>query len=338
LPINTETFDPSQSAHSSTVFYLAYGSNLSAETFLGRRGIRPISQLNVVVPSLKLTFDLPGLPYVEPCFANSAMRDQNSHPNSTKSSTTPAAAANEKTSLLHPTAHHHKDAWPKGLVGVVYELTPSDFAHVIATEGGGASYHDILVICHPLPTSTTIVPTHPTTPPFKAHTLFAPAQPTPSPCDPPPSSGGGYRRPNTSYAQPSPRYLHLITSGALEHNLPPDYRAYLDTIQPYTITSQKQRLGQFIFVTVWSPVLAFLFGVGAMFRDDGTGRSPEWLVAFSGAVFVAVWASYDRFFRERFGEGERTVGGEAEGEGEESGGYGGIGERVVEEKSAADWV
>lgn len=81
-------------------------------------------------------------------------------------------------------------------------------------------------------------------------------------------------------------------------------------------------------------MLAFLFGVGAIFRDDETGRSPEWLVRFSGAVFVAVWASYDRFFKERFGEGERTV---REGKGEDGNGegYGGV---VVEEKNAADRV
>src|SRR2546423_15052437 len=33
-----------------TVLYLAYGSNLSAETFRGKRGIQPISQVNVLVP------------------------------------------------------------------------------------------------------------------------------------------------------------------------------------------------------------------------------------------------------------------------------------------------
>ena len=59
-----------------TIFYLAYGSNLSAETFQGKRGIRPISQLNVLVPELALTFDIPGIPYLEPCFANTKYRSQ----------------------------------------------------------------------------------------------------------------------------------------------------------------------------------------------------------------------------------------------------------------------
>ncbi|KAL8636113.1 MAG: hypothetical protein Q9228_006458, partial [Teloschistes exilis] len=43
-----------------TYLYLAYGSNLAASTFQGARGIRPLAALNVVVPELVLTFDLPG--------------------------------------------------------------------------------------------------------------------------------------------------------------------------------------------------------------------------------------------------------------------------------------
>ncbi|KAJ1327646.1 gliotoxin/aspirochlorine biosynthesis gamma-glutamylcyclotransferase [Microdochium nivale] len=53
-----------------TYLYLAYGSNLAAETFLGRRGIRPISRINVSAPAFDLNFGLGGLPYWEPCFAN----------------------------------------------------------------------------------------------------------------------------------------------------------------------------------------------------------------------------------------------------------------------------
>jgi hypothetical protein len=48
-----------------TILYLAYGSNLSSETFRKTRGIVPISQVNVLVPDLTLTFDLPGVPYLE---------------------------------------------------------------------------------------------------------------------------------------------------------------------------------------------------------------------------------------------------------------------------------
>ncbi|KAF3912219.1 hypothetical protein ABW21_db0209771 [Orbilia brochopaga] len=95
------------------VKYLAYGSNLSAETFLGRRGIKPLSQVNVRVPSLTLSFDLAAVPYKEPRMANVAPR---------------------------------KDG-DQELVGVVYEVTPKDYSTILMTEGG---YNVIDVACIPL--------------------------------------------------------------------------------------------------------------------------------------------------------------------------------------------
>ena len=61
-PLDTEKLVSQQSTatqeKAKTVLYLAYGSNLCNETFRGVRGIRPLSQVNVMVPSLRLTFDL----------------------------------------------------------------------------------------------------------------------------------------------------------------------------------------------------------------------------------------------------------------------------------------
>ncbi|KAI4196440.1 MAG: hypothetical protein LQ348_002319, partial [Seirophora lacunosa] len=122
-----------------TYLYLAYGSNLAASTFRGVRKIQPLAALNVVVPELVMTFDLAGFPYTEPCFANTAYRS--SPPSSPPDNDPPAPSESEKTPLLPAYKNPH---WPKGLVGVVYEVTASDFAHIIATEGGGAAYKDVL--------------------------------------------------------------------------------------------------------------------------------------------------------------------------------------------------
>ncbi|TKA25842.1 hypothetical protein B0A50_05597 [Salinomyces thailandicus] len=296
-----ETVDSKQD----TVLYLAYGSNLSNETFRGNRGIKPLSQVNVQVPSLRLTFDLPGVPYSEPCFANSGSRDPHNDPPKQQQDVT----ASEKTPLLghaeQNNGGYNKDNWHKGLIGVVYEVTPKDYAHIIATEGGGSSYHDILVDCHAFASDdpSEPVPQNPTTPPFKAHTLFAPASP---PGVDPPKDGGRFQRPDTSYAQPSARYLKLITDGADECELPNEYRDYLHSIHPYTLTSSKQRLGQFIFLTLWLPIVSFIFLMSPMFLDD-EGRQPQWLREFSGAIFKAVWASYDNFFKPMFADGERSI-------------------------------
>jgi hypothetical protein len=278
--------DRRQQSHAETYLYLAYGSNLCNETFRGKRGIKPLSQINVQVPELRLTFDLPGIAYSEPCFANTDRRDP-------------------ETDVPPTPNDYHKDRWHKGLIGVVYEVTAQDYAHIIATEGGGFSYQDILVDCHPFESSdpSDPVPLRPTTKPFKAHTLFAPAVP---PGAQPPKEGGRLQRPDTSYAQASARYLKLITDGAAECRLPYEYQDYLNALQPYTITSNKQQLGQFIFLSFWLPFIIFIFSLQAKFSDKH-GRSPPWLRILSQSIFRACWTTYDAFFKPTFGDGERTT-------------------------------
>ncbi|KAL9595220.1 MAG: hypothetical protein Q9219_006586 [cf. Caloplaca sp. 3 TL-2023] len=281
-----------------TYLYLAYGSNLAASTFRGARGIRPLAALNVVVPELVMTFDLAGFPYSEPCFANTAYHAASSSMPS--SSPHDQGSTSEKTPLLPTYENAH---WPKGLVGVVYEVTSSDFAHIIATEGGGAAYHDVLVACYPLPPSSSTVPSHPTGPSFKAHTLFAPLSP---PGAKPPKGGSHLSRPDPNYAQPSERYLNLIRTGAAEHDIPREYRDYLQEVKPYIITTQGQRLGRFVFRMTWSPIISATFALNRLFSDK-QGRNPPWLVNLLGSIFVGVWTSYDGWMKGVFGDGERTI-------------------------------
>ncbi|EDU41847.1 gliotoxin biosynthesis protein GliK [Pyrenophora tritici-repentis] len=264
-----------------TVLYLAYGSNLCDETFRGVRGIHPLSQVNVLVPSLKLTFDLPGIPYQEPCFANTALR-------------------------VPDAQDYHKDRWHKGLVGVVYEVTLADYAHIIATEGGGSAYNDILVDCHVLPPAAT-VPASPDSKPFKAHTLFAPIVDN---HHHQPQTSDRVTRPDPSYAQPSARYLKLITDGAAQRNLPAEYQDYLHEIRTYTITTKKQKIGKMIFLGIWMPFVMFVFTLARKMQDKH-GRAPSWLAKLSALLFAGMWMSYDSVFKGTFGDGERTIGDEA---------------------------
>jgi hypothetical protein len=285
-PFDTKTLVSSRPSvtqeKAKTVLYLAYGSNLCNETFRGVRGIRPLSQVNVLVPSLRLTFDLPGIPYKEPCFANTALR-------------TPDAE------------DYHKNRWHKGLVGVVYEVTLADYAHIIATEGGGSAYNDILVDCYILPPSDT-VPTSPDSKPFKAHTLFAPILDSNNNSEI--ETTDRVSRPDPNYAQPSARYLKLITDGATECALPAEYQDYLHNIRTYTITSKKQEMGKTIFLAIWYPILMFVFALAKQLQDK-KGRSPAWLAKLSAMVFAGIWMSYDCVFKGLFGDGERTVGDKA---------------------------
>lgn len=284
------------------MLYLAYGSNLSYEKFRKDREVKPLAQINVQVPTLRLTFDLAGIPYTEPCFANTARRDPYHDPPQYATTKT-----DEKTALLSDSRASQKreKSWTKGLIGVVYEVTPQDYAHIIATEGGGSGYQDILVDCHPFVSSdpNDPVPSEPTLPPFKAHTLFAPAIPE----DGSAPKGGHRARPDPDYAQASARYLKLITDGAAECKLPYEYQDYLLSLHPFTITSNRQRLGQFVFLAVWMPLVLFVLKTSKLFTDKN-GRLPQWMVKLVNAIFEGAWASYDDFFKPTFGEGERTVG------------------------------
>jgi hypothetical protein len=285
-----------------TVLYLAYGSNLCNETFKGNRGIKPLSQINVQVPSLRLTFDLPGLPYAEPCFANTGRRDPANDP---PRKTSTSKEESEFLSQHEEREKYRKNRWHKGLIGVVYEVTPEDYAHIIATEGGGASYHDIMIECHPFASSDPAesVPQNPSTPSFKAHTLFAPAM---EPGEEPPKDGGRFQRPDTSYAQASARYLKLLTDGAAECKLPYEYQDYLKSLHPFTVTTQKQRMGLFIFTSIWQPFIILIFALGRVFADE-KGILPPWLKWLTAAIFKSVWISYDGFFKPMFGDGERSI-------------------------------
>ncbi|KAL2124878.1 hypothetical protein VTJ04DRAFT_1243 [Mycothermus thermophilus] len=312
-----------------TVLYLAYGSNMAAETFLGMRGIRPLSQINVSAPSLDLTFDLPGVPYREPCFANTAMRKI---PGKKPPFNPPEMPPPGGVLPGRPRPDDHEDGiptannktrdpvWTKGLYGVVYEVTPDDYARIVATEGGGASYHEILVPCFALPPTIHVPEQQPTYPPtpFLAHTLYAPRLPPDSDSQSSSSSTWSFlpsflrrlflpaRRPEGTHAQPSLRYLNLLRTGAREHDLPADYRAYLDALRPYRATTRRQKLGQVFFLGFWLPPLVSVMLGARVFADD-KGKSPGWLVAASTALFNLIWTSYDLVGKRLFGDGERSV-------------------------------
>ncbi|KAM0281040.1 hypothetical protein ACHAQH_003770 [Verticillium albo-atrum] len=319
---------------STSVLYLAYGSNLCAETFLGVRGIRPISQINVSAPTLDLVFDLPGIPYIEPCFANSALRKVPKLPDPTNPPKVPpihppwfTAAEARKDVEDEGEEHPSQEArWTKGMVGVVYEVTPEDYSTIVATEGGGASYADILIPCFALPPRMSVPEKPPIDlpKPFFAHTLFAPSIPD----DGDGSEGGGKdddgpekpedprkrwywrfirkpRRDDPAYSQASARYLKLITDGAREHELPDDYQRYLNTLQAYTITTWRQTIGRLVLMVTMLPVL-LLVVFGSRLLADKRGRVPLWLAGTMAVVQNSVWMVYDAVLKPIFGDGERT--------------------------------
>ncbi|OAQ68743.1 gliotoxin biosynthesis protein GliK [Pochonia chlamydosporia 170] len=280
---------------SDTVLYLAYGSNMCAKTFLGVRGIRPLSQVNVAAPSIRLTFDLPGVPYREPCFANVGFRN----------------VPEEKKAHRAESVHQDME-WDGSLIGIVYEVTQKDYRTIMRTEGAGSSYKEIVVPCYPIAPKETF-PKGPT--PFLARTLYAAYN----------SNGDdnrrwwqrlldGRQRPDPNYAQASLRYLNLLRDGGREHDLPASYQKYLASLHSYMTTRWTQKVGQYVFLALWAPLLIFILSMTGFLADE-TGKLPPWLAKGVAMLFNVMWMSYDVAFKPIFGDGERTEEENSEDEG-----------------------
>lgn len=268
-----------------TVLYLAYGSNMSAETFLGMRKVRPLSEMNVSVPSLRLNFSLPGFAYAEPCFANVEFREEDEKPGK------------------------ETQKWDGRLLGVVYEVTKADYRIIMATEGGGSSYHEILVPCVPIPTKCGDKTPESMPEKFMARTLYAPRLPAGQ--DPNKRSfwerlTTGPYRPDPYYAQPSLRYLNLLRTGAKEHKMPEFYQEYLNGLIPFQTVTWKQKTGRILYLATWAPIMLFIMKTSALFADEN-GQIPKSMGVAVTFFFNMAWMSYDKIYHPVFGEGERTI-------------------------------
>jgi hypothetical protein len=89
------------SSYPSYVYNFAYGSNMCSDVLTGRRKIKPVESIPGVLEGWQLTFDLRGVPGVEPAFGNIK-------PN--------------------PTAEIH---------GLLHKMTGEEFKYLLTTEGGG---------------------------------------------------------------------------------------------------------------------------------------------------------------------------------------------------------
>ena len=151
----------------SSAWYFAYGSNMQRATFTGRRGISFARAEPARVAGWRLVFDKPPLFPVGESYANIV----------------PDAAAE--------------------VLGVLYEVTPDDLAHIDLTEGVLlGNYRRVEVPVTALRRSPDA--------PRAAFTLTS------------------ERRDQA--LQPSVRYMGLLIAGALEHGLPSTYVDFLRSV------------------------------------------------------------------------------------------------------------
>jgi hypothetical protein len=146
-----------------SVWYFAYGSNMQRETFSGRRGIAPLRAVAARVTGWRLVLDKPPLVPMSQSFANLI----------------PDAAAE--------------------VLGVLYEVTPEDHAHVEFSEAVPfGNYRRAEVEASPLALPAA---------PVLAYTLVSER-----------------RAPDM---RPSRRYVEMMVAGALQHDLPGEWVEFL---------------------------------------------------------------------------------------------------------------
>lgn len=120
---------------SSTVWYLAYGSNMDPKVLTGRRKIKPIESKVVTVPGYWLSFDIRGIPYLEPCFASILKMDPSRLHDKAYALEVHSRTQHGREFMwdeTHP--EHPQRSYPPVLQGVAHRITLQDWQRVIQTE------------------------------------------------------------------------------------------------------------------------------------------------------------------------------------------------------------
>ncbi|KAF9122749.1 hypothetical protein BGW39_009531 [Mortierella sp. 14UC] len=233
--ISTST--PTSTPPPETIWYLAYGSNMSPKVLTESRKIHPLETKRVRVPGYWLSMDLGGIPFSEPCFASilkmdrSRMRERDYAEEVHRRCRVGQVFVWNDDDELEADGdredggkRREEESYPPMLHGVVYRITMEDWDLIVHSEGGWG--HDV-----PIGYDTTHIPcmVYDTHEQISARVLLA--------------------RPKSLHpnGQPSLRYKNLLTAGAQYHNLDPAYQASLARIVPYSCTSPKAQQARKVF-------------------------------------------------------------------------------------------
>ncbi|KAL5364143.1 hypothetical protein BJX96DRAFT_178711 [Aspergillus floccosus] len=248
-----------------TVWYFAYGSNLTAETFLEHRGIRPLQAVPVRIPGWTLTFDIYGVPYQEPAFSSiSPMSDAIVGPGA-------------------PSVH-----------GTAYLVDRADYSSIIASEGGGTAYKEVVLRAQVITTDRG------------AGTRSIEGEE-----DEEEERWLSVMSLTRAYAPiiprcPSQRYKDIICNGAQEAHLPSDYQAFLAALPVYQSRQTAWRMiGAGIFLAIWIPFMTVAeWLTNATSRVDRDGYCPRWVQTAVRFILWAMWLHHDLVHARVFGRGD----------------------------------
>ncbi|GAA6014854.1 hypothetical protein JCM11491_002138 [Sporobolomyces phaffii] len=189
------------------------------------QGLAPVSSSTVVVPSAFLSFDIKGVPFLEPCFANCIVQGYNDRIES-NSSDDRSDAYKRWVWERCATGAEYEGNLPHALEGVVYEMTSSEFDVLLGRllSASPATRHSLVSV---------------------EFTPFVNGDPDAAP-RPDPSRGENRAElvvfdsvgfPSSGPLQPTQQYLALILRGAFFTGpLSRTYLAHLFLLRPYDPT------------------------------------------------------------------------------------------------------
>ncbi|KAG0047830.1 hypothetical protein BGZ83_007207, partial [Gryganskiella cystojenkinii] len=120
---------------SETIWYLGYGSNMDPKVLTGRRKIQPLESRAVTVPGYWLSFDIGGIPFVEPCFASILKVDPNRlHDRSYAEEVHSRTMWGREFVWDENHPEHPMRSYPPVLQGVAHRITLRDWQLVIHSE------------------------------------------------------------------------------------------------------------------------------------------------------------------------------------------------------------
>ncbi|GJJ77687.1 hypothetical protein EMPS_10046 [Entomortierella parvispora] len=272
-----------------TIWHLSYGSNMCPSVLSGRRKIKPIESRPVIVPGYWLSFDIGGLPFVEPCYASILKMDP-----ARMHQRIYAQFVHDRTKFGQEFVWdetHPEKSYPPVLQGVVHRISEYDWQKIIQSEGGWGhdvptGYDQIDVDCRvyePHSSAASTAGEH-----ISAKVLIARPLSIKTQC------------------QPSARYKNLLTSGAAHHGLDPAYQRYLSSIVPYECAGSRSRLARSVFMVFNLPmILAFYIlvrrNVGKPIEKHT--QPPYWLAWYFDRSFRFSNVAHDYVIAPLFGSG-----------------------------------
>ncbi|EFE39248.1 gliotoxin biosynthesis protein GliK [Trichophyton verrucosum HKI 0517] len=288
-----------EAAKERLVWYLAYGSNLSAKTFREDRGMTPQAAVAVKVAGWRLAMSSAGFPYREPCYA----------------SITEYKPATEKI------VENGVDD-DEVLCGTAYLITWAQWIEIIGSEGGGIAYDEALVAAQPVHPAhrqrwgdqirvLTLVSTMerwPEARPTERYlvsliiSFFPPFL----------SVSKSWRSTQNKLTFLPPRsrsFKGLILDGAQAANFPPSYieriRQKYPCYQPPS--TAWERMGAAIFLAFWTPVMSLLSTLTHSTARTGPGKDghvPPAVRALVRFAMLAMWWLHDTIWAGIWGRGD----------------------------------